>query len=55
LATIGTITVLELAAEQELIDLATALAALRRTSFHISEELINDALARDAARKSARP
>lgn len=51
LATLGTITVLELAAEQELLDLPTALAALQQTSFHSTKTLINDALQRDAARR----
>jgi predicted nucleic acid-binding protein len=53
LATLGTITVLELAAQQKLLDLPVALAALVRTSFHVTETLVNAALQRDAARKRA--
>jgi len=51
LATLGTITVLELAAEQELIDLRAAVSALQLTSFHVSKNLIDEALACDAARR----
>ena len=54
LATLGTITVLELAAERELLDLPTALDALRHTSFHVTRALIDTALQRDAARKRAK-
>jgi predicted nucleic acid-binding protein len=50
LATIGTITVLELAAERQLLDLATALAALRKTSFHTTDQLLDDVLQRHASR-----
>lgn len=53
LATLGTITVLELAAHQELLDLRVTLDSLQHTSFHITQALINAALQRDAARKSA--
>ncbi len=51
LRTLGTITVLELAAEQRLIDLRTALIALRRTSFHVADNLIEAALERDSTRR----
>jgi predicted nucleic acid-binding protein len=51
LATLGTITVLELAAEHELLDLQVALDALQRTSFRVSMSLVDTALQRDAARK----
>jgi predicted nucleic acid-binding protein len=51
LATLGTITVLELAAEHKLLDLMVALDALQATTFHVSQALIDAALARDAARK----
>ena len=51
LATIGTITVLELAAEQDLIDLPSAFAALRQTTFRITDVLIEAALQRDADRR----
>jgi predicted nucleic acid-binding protein len=51
LVTIGTITVLELAAERELLELATAFGALQATTFQISQDLLDAALARDAARR----
>jgi len=53
LATLGTITVLELAAGHELLDLRACLSALQCTSFHCSRALIDEALERDAARKLA--
>jgi len=46
----GTLGVLEVAAEKGLIRLPEAVAALRRTSFRVSESLLAEALARDAAR-----
>jgi predicted nucleic acid-binding protein len=51
LKTVGTLTVLEMAAELRLLELGAAIDALRRTTFHIADEHINAALARDAARK----
>jgi predicted nucleic acid-binding protein len=48
----GTLTILELAAEADLMQLRPALDALKQTSFHVSEALIQDLLARNAARKS---
>jgi predicted nucleic acid-binding protein len=51
-ATFGTLTILELAAEGNLIQLRPALDALKQTSFHVSDALIQDLLARNAARKS---
>jgi predicted nucleic acid-binding protein len=51
LAAIGTVTVLEFAAERHLLDLRTALGALRQTTFYITDEYIDAALARDTARK----
>ena len=51
LTTLGTITVLELAAEQELLDLNVAFESLQRTTFHVTQELLEAALARHAARK----
>jgi predicted nucleic acid-binding protein len=51
LKTLGTITVLELAAEKELLDLQATLATLRQTTFHISDELIESALQRDIVRR----
>ena len=49
--TLGTITVLELAAEQNLLDLSDMLHSLGQTSFHCSKEIIEAALQRDAARR----
>jgi predicted nucleic acid-binding protein len=51
LQTLGTITVLELAAEVGLVDLKTVLDALQQTSFQITQSLIDAALARDAERR----
>jgi predicted nucleic acid-binding protein len=51
LVTIGTITVLELAAEAKLIELRPALDALQQTTFQITQAYIDAALAREAARK----
>jgi predicted nucleic acid-binding protein len=50
---LGTITILELAAQEKLLDLKVALDALRQTSFQISKSLIDAALEREAARKLA--
>lgn len=49
--TLGTLTVLELAAEANLVDLRIATNALRQTSFHIADHLIAAALERDSARR----
>jgi predicted nucleic acid-binding protein len=51
LATLGTITVLELAAEAELVDLNVALESLQQTSFFITKEIVDATLERHAARK----
>jgi predicted nucleic acid-binding protein len=48
---LGTISVLEFAAEQNLLDLVSALAALKATTFYLSDEYISAALERDAARR----
>jgi predicted nucleic acid-binding protein len=53
LDTVGTITVLELAALKKLLDLGPALHALQNTTFRITSELIRTALDADAARKLA--
>jgi predicted nucleic acid-binding protein len=50
LVTIGTVTVLELAAQKGFLQLQTALNDLRKTSFQISPELIQAALEREAGR-----
>ena len=49
--TVGTITVLELASQQGLLDLKSAFDALARTSFQVAKTLTDSALGRDAARK----
>jgi predicted nucleic acid-binding protein len=51
LSVTGTLGVLERAAERGLIDLPSTLTRLLTTSFRVREELIQAALARDAARK----
>jgi predicted nucleic acid-binding protein len=54
LTTLGTITVMELAASQGLLDLQSAFNSLQRTSFYLTEALINSALQRDALRNRAK-
>jgi predicted nucleic acid-binding protein len=51
MAVIGTLGVLERAAERGLLDLPSALARLRATNFFVDDALIQEALARDATRK----
>jgi predicted nucleic acid-binding protein len=51
LTVIGTLGVLERAAERGLLDLPPALTRLRATNFFVDDALIQEALARDAARK----
>lgn len=51
LRVMGTITVLELAAQRRLLELPLAFNALRRTNFRIHESYLQAALQRDAARK----
>jgi predicted nucleic acid-binding protein len=51
LVAVGTLTVLEFAAERKLLELPETLDALRQTTFYITEEFIEAALARDAERK----
>jgi len=51
-ASIGTLGILEIAAERKLISLPDALQKLRATSCFLAEELIEDALNRDRARNS---
>jgi predicted nucleic acid-binding protein len=46
----GTIRILEEASSRGLIDLRTAFETLRKTNFRVSEGIIKQALARDAAR-----
>ncbi len=47
---IGTLSVLELAAERRLLELEPSLQALRQTTFYISDEYLEAALQRDIAR-----
>jgi predicted nucleic acid-binding protein len=54
-ATFGTLRILELAAERGLLDLPTALAHLAATTFYMDAALVQDLLARDAARKGQGP
>jgi predicted nucleic acid-binding protein len=49
----GTLGVLDIAAEQRLIDLPTALAQLQATDFYVTPALITTLLEQDAARKRA--
>ena len=49
--TMGTVGLLELAAARELLSLPAALGRLRGTSCFLTEELIENALQRDAARR----
>ena len=49
----GTVGVLEQAAISGLVDFPTVIARLLHTNFRITADIINDALARDAARKAA--
>ena len=50
---IGTIGILDAAAEKHLLDLPTALSKLRQTSFRVSETLANYVLRQDAERRRA--
>ena len=51
LAVMGTLRALELAAERGLLDFPAAITKLEATSFHMPAPLVQDMLARDAARK----
>lgn len=48
---IGTLSMLELAAERRLLELDPSLQALRQTTFYISDEYLEAALQRDIARR----
>ena len=50
-ATFGTLRILELAAQRDLLALPIALAHLATTTFYMDEALVQDLLARDAARQ----
>ena len=47
LLSLGTLGVLDLAAEKELVDIPTTVAALAKTSFHVSQELIKQLVRND--------
>ncbi len=49
----GTLRVLELAAERRLLDFPTAITKLQATSFHLPLSLVREMLARDAAGSNA--
>ena len=49
--TMGTVGLLEVAAARDLVSLPAALEKLRSTSCFLTEELIENALRRDAARR----
>jgi len=51
LTVVGTLSILELAAERGLVDLPIVIRALQQTSFRIARSHIEAALARDAERK----
>jgi predicted nucleic acid-binding protein len=51
LRTVGTVGVLELGAQRDLVSLGDAFERIRRTDFSISDDLLEAALARDAARR----
>jgi predicted nucleic acid-binding protein len=53
--TFGTLRILELAAQRGLLDLPTALARLATTTFYMDDALVQDLLARDAARRRHSP
>lgn len=55
LTVIGTLQILDTAAEQGIIDFPTILTELQKTNFRVSTRLVNFFLARDAARKQQRP
>jgi predicted nucleic acid-binding protein len=49
---VGTLNVLALAAERQLVDLRSAIAALRQTTFRVPTKLVRELLERDAQRRS---
>ena len=49
---VGTLNVLALAAEQQTINLSSAIAALRQTTFREPTELVNELLERDVKRRT---
>jgi predicted nucleic acid-binding protein len=53
IAVTRTLRVLEIAAEQDLLDFPTIVARLRAAGFYMPEDVVDEMLARDAARKVA--
>jgi len=53
MAVTRTLRVLEIAAEQDLLDVPTIVARLRTAGFYMPEDVVDEMLARDAARKAA--
>jgi predicted nucleic acid-binding protein len=53
MAVTRTLRVLEIAAEQDLLDFPTTIARLRAAGFYMPEDVVDEMLARDAARKAA--
>jgi predicted nucleic acid-binding protein len=51
LLVVGTLNVLEASAERDLLDLSVAIDKLRRTNFHLAEEILAQALTTDAERR----
>ena len=54
LRVVGTLNVLALAAERQLLDLSSAIAALRQTTFREPTKLVEELLKRDAQRRTHR-
>lgn len=54
LLVIGTLGVLEIAAERNLLDLGHTIASLRQTTFRGTDQLFDELLRRDAQRRGAR-
>ncbi len=50
---IGTLTILELAAEASLIELQPVIRRLQQTTFHVKQELVERAIRRDSQRKQS--
>jgi predicted nucleic acid-binding protein len=50
---VGTLNVLALAAERQLLDLRSAIAALRQTTFREPTKLVEELLKRDAERRTS--
>jgi predicted nucleic acid-binding protein len=53
MAVTRTLRVLEIAAERGLVDFPTIVARLRAAGFYMPEDVVDEMLARDAARKAA--